>query len=62
MPVLVRRTRLQAAQNVWLTASIIPPWLLLGALAFATLIGLLSGVGPAGKAVKISALEAIRHE
>ena len=42
--------------------SIIPPWLLLGALAFATLIGLLSGVGPAGKAVKISALEAIRHE
>ena len=42
--------------------SIIPPWLLLGALAFATLIGLFSGVGPAGKAVKISALEAIRHE
>ncbi|MEE0800580.1 MAG: ABC transporter permease [Gemmiger sp.] len=42
--------------------SIIPPWLLLGALLFATLIGLLSGVAPAGKAVRISALEAIRHD
>lgn len=42
--------------------SVIPPWLLAAALLFATLIGLLSGIGPAGKAVKISALEAIRHE
>ena len=32
------------------------------ALAFATLVGLLSGIMPAGRAVKISALEAIRHE
>lgn len=44
------------------TISIIPPWLILAALAFATLIGLLSGIAPAGRAVKISALEAIRHE
>ncbi|MDD4850632.1 MAG: ABC transporter permease [Gemmiger sp.] len=42
--------------------SIVPPWLLLLALAFATLIGLLSGIAPAGRAVKISALEAIRHD
>lgn len=42
--------------------SIIPPWLLLAALAFATVIGLLSGIAPANRAVKISALEAIRHE
>lgn len=40
----------------------IPPWLLLAALAFATLVGLLSGIAPANRAVKISALEAIRHE
>lgn len=44
------------------TISIIPPWLVAAALAFATVIGLLSGIAPAGRAVKISALEAIRHE
>ena len=42
--------------------SVVPPWLVLMALAFATLIGLLSGIAPAGRAVKISALEAIRHD
>lgn len=42
--------------------SIIPPWLVLLALTFATVVGLLSGIAPAGRAVKISALEAIRHE
>lgn len=42
--------------------SIVPLWLIALALAFATLVGLLSGVAPAGRAVKISALEAIRHE
>ncbi len=42
--------------------SIVPMWLILAALAFATLVGLLSGIAPAGRAVKISALEAIRHD
>lgn len=42
--------------------SIIPPWLVAAALAFATVIGVLSGIAPANRAVKISALEAIRHE
>lgn len=42
--------------------SSIPPWLVVAALAFATLIGLVSGIAPANRAVKISALEAIRHE
>ena len=42
--------------------SIIPPWLMLAALVFATLVGLVSGILPANRAVKISALEAIRHE
>lgn len=42
--------------------SIIPPWLILLALAFATLVGLVSGIAPAGRAVKISSLEAIRHD
>ena len=36
--------------------------LLLVALCFATVVGLLSGIAPANRAVKISALEAIRHE
>ena len=40
----------------------VPLWLLLAALCFATIVGLLSGIAPANRAVKISALEAIRHE
>ena len=44
------------------TISVIPPWLVAAALAFATVIGVLSGIAPANRAVKISALEAIRHE
>ncbi len=42
--------------------SIIPPWLVLLALVFATAVGLLSGIAPANHAMKISSLEAIRHE
>ena len=42
--------------------SIIPPWLMLAGLVFATLVGLVSGILPANRAVKISALEAIRHD
>jgi len=42
--------------------SVIPPWLMLLGLAFATCVGLVSGVVPAMRAVKISALEAIRTE
>ena len=44
------------------TISVIPPWLVLAALVFATLVGLVSGILPANNAVKISALEAIRHD
>ncbi len=42
--------------------SVIPPWLLGFALLFSILIGLGSGYYPANKAVRISALEAIKHE
>lgn len=42
--------------------SIIPYWLVLLGLAFATFVGLASGFYPANRAVKISALEAIKHE
>lgn len=42
--------------------SVIPLWLALGALAFATLVGLVSGFHPANRAVKISALTAIKQE
>lgn len=44
------------------TISIIPLWLVGLALAFATLVGLISGFSPANRAVKISALEAIKHD
>ncbi len=42
--------------------SIIPFWLAGLGLLFSTLVGLGSGIMPANRAVKISALEAIRHE
>lgn len=42
--------------------SIIPFWLVLAAIAFAVVVGLLSGLVPASRAVRISALEAIRHD
>lgn len=42
--------------------SIIPPWLAITGIAFATLVGVVSGVYPAHRAVKVSALEAIRSE
>ena len=42
--------------------SVIKPELILFALVFSVLVGLVSGYQPANKAVKISALEAIRNE
>lgn len=42
--------------------SIIPIWLSLFVLVFATLVGLISGFYPARRAMKLSALEAIRTE
>lgn len=42
--------------------SVIPVWLALGALGFTALIGLISGYLPARKAMKLSALEAIKNE
>ncbi len=42
--------------------SIIPGWLILAALGFTALIGLISGYMPALKAMRLSALEAIKTE
>lgn len=42
--------------------SIIPVWLVLVAMAFSTLIGIISGYFPARRAMNLSALEAIRTE
>jgi ABC-type antimicrobial peptide transport system permease subunit len=42
--------------------SIIPIWLALFVLVFATLVGLISGFYPARRAMKLSAIEAIRTE
>ena len=44
------------------TISVIPLWLALASLGFATLVGLISGFMPARRAMKLSALEAIRTE
>ncbi|MCL2773427.1 MAG: ABC transporter permease [Oscillospiraceae bacterium] len=42
--------------------SVIPLWLILVAVIFSTVVGLVSGYLPARRATKISALEAIRNE
>lgn len=44
------------------SVSVIPIWLVLLALIFSTFIGIISGYYPANRAVKISALEAIRTD
>ncbi|HMR12783.1 MAG TPA: ABC transporter permease [Arachnia sp.] len=42
--------------------SIIPAWLMLGAIAFSTAIGTLAGLAPAQRAVRLSPLDAIRSQ
>lgn len=42
--------------------SIIPLWLVLAVMGFSILIGLISGFYPAQRAMKLSALEAIKTE
>jgi ABC-type antimicrobial peptide transport system permease subunit len=42
--------------------SVIPMWLAVASLGFATLVGLISGFMPARRAMKLSALEAIKTE
>jgi len=42
--------------------SVIPVWLAIASLGFATLVGLISGFMPARRAMKLSALEAIKTE
>ncbi|MEG0115160.1 MAG: ABC transporter permease, partial [Hydrogenoanaerobacterium sp.] len=42
--------------------SLVPPWLIVAAVVFGVFIGLVSGFTPANRAVKISALEAIKHD
>lgn len=42
--------------------SVIPPWLIITALVFSSLVGVIAGYIPARRAMKLSALEAIRTE
>ena len=44
------------------TISVIPPWLAAGSVVFAVCVGVVSGILPANRAVKISALTAIRQD
>ena len=53
---------MMGGSSTGLPMSVIPLWLAGSAILFATIIGLLSGVLPANRAMRISALEAIKHE
>jgi len=50
------------AGDVAYSISLIPPWLALFALGFSVLIGVIAGVYPANRAVKLSPIKAIRNE
>jgi putative ABC transport system permease protein len=40
----------------------IPPWLILGAVAFSILVSLLAGMYPAARAARVNPVEALRHD
>jgi ABC-type antimicrobial peptide transport system permease subunit len=48
--------------NVQGTFFVVSWWLVLGALAFATLVGLLAGLYPAARAARLAPLDALRYE
>lgn len=50
---------MMSSQSVY---SVIPAWLVIFGLVFATFVGVAAGYYPANRAVKISALEAIKHD
>ena len=53
---------LSGAGGMGTNLSVIPFWLVLLGMGFAVGVGLLAGFSPANRAVKISALEAIKHD
>ncbi len=66
---LLMNTLLSEAMSMFLgiggngtPVSIIPWWVSLGAIGFATVIGIISGYYPAKRAMKLSALESLRNE
>jgi ABC-type antimicrobial peptide transport system permease subunit len=48
--------------NVEGTFFVVSWWLVIGALAFATLVGLLAGLYPAARAARLAPLDALRYE
>jgi ABC-type lipoprotein release transport system permease subunit len=61
-PMVAEQLSLGAADMTGLSISVIPWWLVFGAIGFSTLIGMLAGIYPSGRSVKISALAAISHD
>lgn len=48
--------------SIRVTVSSVPLWLVVLGIGFSVLVGVISGVSPANRAVKVSALKAIHNE
>lgn len=59
---IIARAIMDSGEEFYVCVSSIPPWLALFGLAFSVAVGVIAGLSPANRSVKVSALTAIHNE